>query len=177
MYNYKIIDNDYVIFEIPKDNEIIEVLVDIDDYQKIKNRYWHTHWREDLNNHYVASNRYIGVFNGKVKSQTIYLHNYIMKPPKGMVVDHINHNTIDNRKSNLRLVNMSDNAKNRKGRNINNTTGYRNVSYDKTNKTYVVQLQINGKNKVFGRFKDVHEAGRVAREMREKYYGEYAGKG
>lgn len=41
---------------------------------------------------------------------------------------------------------------------------------------YHVQLQINGKNKVLGKFSDVHEAGRFAEEMRQKYYGEFAGK-
>jgi hypothetical protein len=52
--------------------------------------------------------------------------------------------------------------------------GYRNVSLIKGK--WVVQLQIDGKNTKLGSFDDVHEAGKFAEEMRQKYYGEFAGK-
>ena len=82
------------------------------------------------------------------------------------------------RSYNLRRITQQENLRHRKSKNKNNTTGYRNVIYNKTYKTrpYHVQLQINGKNKVLGKFSDVHEAGRFAEEMRQKYYGEFAGK-
>ena len=94
-------------------------------------------------------------------------------------IHHRNHNTLDNRKENLELISITENSRHRKGKNKNNTTGYRNVMYNKRykNKPYHVQLQIDGKNKVLGKFSDVDEAGTFAEEMRQKYYGEYAGKG
>ena len=91
-------------------------------------------------------------------------------------VDHINHNTLDNRKCNLRVITQKKNLRNRNSRNINNKSGYRNVSWNSRYNNWSVQLQINGKNKILGRFDNVDEAGRFAEEMRKKYYGEFAGK-
>ena len=94
----------------------------------------------------------------------------------GRFVDHKNGNTLNNRKSNLRVVLDSNNSMNRKSRNKNNKSRYRNVSWNKSCNKWVVQMQINKKNHILGYFDDVHEAGKFAEEMRDKYYGEFAGK-
>ncbi len=44
------------------------------------------------------------------KSSTIRLHRVIMDPPKGVEVDHINGNRLDNRKDNLRVVSHAINT-------------------------------------------------------------------
>lgn len=69
------------------------------------------------------------------------------------------------------------NTKHRKGKNSNNVSGYRNVTYMKNikKKPYHVVLMIRGKRTTLGKFSDVHEAGQFAEEMRQKYYGEFAG--
>ena len=71
----------------------------------------------------------------------------------------------------------SNNSRNRKSRNKNNKSGYRNVCWDKRENVWLVQLQIDGKCKRVGKFpKDqLEEAGKFAEEMRKKYYGEFAG--
>lgn len=102
---------------------------------------------------------------------------YIGNPNKisGVLVDHRNYDTLDNRKENLRIVQSQANTRNRSGRNSNNKSGYRNVCLVKGK--WIVQLQINGRNTKLGSFDDVHKAGAFAKEMRNKYYGEFAGKG
>jgi hypothetical protein len=92
-------------------------------------------------------------------------------------VDHINHDTLDNRRENLRVIEQNQNLKNRNGKNSNNKSGYRNVAYIKADKKtpYHVQLMVNGKNTLLEKFSDVNEAGAYAEKMREKYYGEFAG--
>lgn len=82
---------------------------------------------------------------------------------------------IENQK--LRIIEQGNNLKNRKGRNSNNKSGYRNVSWKKSENVWVVQLQINKKNTVLGKFpKDqLEEAGKFAEQMRQKYYGKFAG--
>ena len=83
---------------------------------------------------------------------------------------------MDNRKSNLRIIENSNNLKNRKSKNKNNKSGYRNVSL--INGKWVVQLQVDGKNKRLGSFAydELDKAGRFAEEMRLRYYGKFAGR-
>ena len=80
-----------------------------------------------------------------------------------------------NRKENLRVILPNENLRNRESRNINNKSGFRNVSWD--GHRWVVQLQINGKCVALGRFpyEQLEQAGLFAEQMRQKYYGEYAG--
>lgn len=50
----------------------------------------------------------------KTSSPQISMHRLVMKAPKGTIVDHINHNTLDNRRANLRFVTASQNQLNLK---------------------------------------------------------------
>ncbi len=102
----------------------------------------------------------------------------IMNPEHNLdiFVDHIDGDTLNNRRSNLRVTVPQKNSTNRKTRNSNNQTGYRNVAYITSSKhPYHVQISINGKNTKLGKFDDVDEAGMFAEEMRKKYYKDYAG--
>lgn len=95
----------------------------------------------------------------------------------GKIVDHENHDTLDNRKSNLRVIADSNNSKNRRTRNSNNKSGYRNVCWNERENKWIVQLQVNKKNTVLGRFhkEQLEEAGKFAEKMRKEIYGEFAG--
>ena len=55
-------------------------------------------------------------------------------------IDHINHNTLDNRLENLRITINNKNSKNRRHKNSNNKTGYRNVFYNSAIDKYTVSL-------------------------------------
>jgi len=77
---------------------------------------------------YFLNNGYVGRKH-ETKNSYIYLHREVMNPPKGLWVDHINRNKLDNRSCNLRLVTPQENALNRPQSVIKRSTisGYRGV--------------------------------------------------
>lgn len=106
-----------------------------------------------------------------MKNGNILLHRFIMKLSNKdtRVVDHINHNTLDNRKSNLRIVTYSQNNMNQK-RN-------RGVSWDKRDKTWHSYININNKRINIGYFKNYDDAVKAREDAEIKYFKEYRYKG
>lgn len=51
-----------------------------------------------------------------INKKIVALHRYVMNCPNGLVVDHLNHNTLDNRRSNLRVVTYGENLRNNRHR-------------------------------------------------------------
>lgn len=83
----------------------------------------------------------------RIDKKTAYMHRLIMGAQKGETVDHINHDTLDNRLVNLRILSNANNAQNRKGAyRSRNSTGVRGVCLDYRNgATYLKpRVMLNG---------------------------------
>jgi hypothetical protein len=176
------IDDDCVKFYIERKRGrgkgIYECLIDYDDWIKIKDMIWNVVYRKTRQNsddYYVLHNEYIGMKNGHSNYNSILLHRFITGAKEDNIIDHINHNTLDNRKCNLRISEQNENLKHRNGKNQNNKSGYRNVFWDNNQCVWKVTLCDNYKTIYIGTFNDVHEAGKAAEEARQKYYGEFKG--
>ena len=72
------------------------------------------------------------------------LHRVILNCPSDYVVDHINHNPLDNRLSNLRICNRSQNSQNRKGATSVSKTKIRGVCFSNAHNKYFAYATING---------------------------------
>jgi len=96
-----------------------------------------------------------GLTRGEAPDFNLALHRYLTDAPKGKVVDHINHNTLDNRSENLRVCTQAENLLNRK-KNKNNTCGIKGVSVNGTNNTNPFRAQFKGK--YIGSYKTIEEA-------------------
>ena len=108
--------------------------------------------------------------NGK---KTVKLHNFIYENiPKEYVVDHVNGNTLDNRRENLRLATSSENNANRKSK--GGTSLYKGVSKDNSRDKWISSIQVNHKTKHIGRFDDEIDAAKAYDMACYKYYGEFA---
>jgi len=124
----------------------------------------------------LNSNGYLyAQINGKrfANHRLIFLmhHNYLPQ-----CIDHINGNKLDNSIENLREATYSQNGQNAKLRK-DNTSGIKNISWNKTVKKWRVQIKIDGKRKHIGLFDNLELAELVAIEIRNKYCGEFANHG
>ena len=96
----------------------------------------------------------------------LYHHGYLPK-----VLDHINGDKTDNRIENLRSSSQSQNKFNSK-KYSNNTSGYKNV-YNVKGK-WRIAFKVNGKLVYYGLYENVHEAGKVAKQIRTELHKEFA---
>ena len=175
------IDGDITTFHITRRNgDKFNVIIDtnkLDIFDKINYKI-HVSWHSDIQGYYAEICEYLGMVNGKPKYKTLLIHRLVMNEhlTKNKVDHIISENTLDNRERNLRVTDQDKNLKNRNGRNSNNKSGYRNVSWN--GNTWSVQLQVEGINTTLKRFpKDqLAEAGAYAEKMRKEIYGEFAGK-
>jgi len=105
--------------------------------------------------------------------KAIRLHRFIMGNPTGKVVDHINCNTLDNRRENLRICTSQENSRN-VHKYKNNTSGYKGVTYDKSHtKKWLASITVNKKVLNLGRFNTPEEAHNAYCIASKKYHGEY----
>lgn len=91
---------------------------------------------------YVQRNFYV---MGKAKPAL--LHRVIMDAPKGVEVDHIDGDKLNNQLSNLRLCSHQQNQHNRRFLNKNNTSGFKGVFFDKRRGAWYCQIKVNGKQR------------------------------
>lgn len=101
----------------------------------------------------------------KINRQTVYLHRLILNAPKDLEVDHINHDGLDNRRKNLRLVTSTENKQNLPLYKTNKV-GQLGVYWYKPRSKWKAHIQRNNKRVLLGYFDDLEEAKRVAREAR-----------
>ncbi|QSF43426.1 HNH endonuclease [Paenibacillus tianjinensis] len=176
--DYSIKDGAAFIHVTRKNGDKFDVIIDEEDLEIIDELDFKVHvsWHRDNQQYYAEICQYLGIIEGKPRYKTLLIHRLVTKAHKGTHVDHKNHDSLDNRKDNLRVTEANKNLKHRKTKNTNNKSGYRNVCWEKNVKMWMVQLQIDGKNTRLGYFDDVHEAGRYAEKMRNTYYGDFKGK-
>lgn len=145
-------------------------LVDDEDYEYLNQFKWHLN-RCNKNRIIYAVRK--GKQINKIRRSPICMHRIIMNTLKGMEVDHIDHNGLNNQKSNLRNCTHSQNGMNKLK--ITSKTGYRGVYIDiKRKKPFCVCLRRNNKTIHLGSYTTLNEAALKYNEAAFKYFGEFA---
>lgn len=164
--------NDYQIF---KDYAVIyidsskygrlECLIDIQNLNELIKRRWFAAYNNTSKSFYAYSK--ISVNKKRV---TLQMHRIITNCPKGLVVDHINHNTLDNRLKNLRICTDAQNKQNQISTiATSKTSKFRGVSYDSKMGKYRAYCSHNGNKIHIGIFETEAEANEVVKAARKKY--------
>lgn len=106
-----------------------------------------------------------------IDRQSVDMHRLIMGFPKGLEVDHINRNRLDNRLTNLRLVNRQQNSLN-KTIQRNNPSGYKGVSAESGK--WRVKVVLSRVVHFGGLYACKHEAARAYNDLAVRLHGKYA---
>ena len=102
------------------------------------------------------------------------LHRYLMNcTDANLVVDHINHNPSDNRKSNLRICTQHQNTFNQRPKK-QNKTGVRGVRFIAQMNKWETRFKFDGKERAVGYFDNLADAIALRKQYEEKYYGEFS---
>lgn len=138
------------------------VLVDDSDFE------WLNQWKW----HYLSVG-YAARRDQSNNKKYVYMHRLIMKANRGDEIDHVNLDTLDNRKANLRLANRSQNMANTNLRSTN-TSGVKGVVWDKNRNKWYAEITVDYKNIYLGRFNDIEEAKSAYNQAAQQYFGEFA---
>ena len=118
---------------------------------------------------YVRGNRGLVYAYTYRRGRITKMHNMIIKKKKGFQIDHINRNSLDNRKENLRYCTHSENQLN-KNLSKNNTSGHKGVNWDKSHEKWVAILYKDGKTIKLGRFTNKEDAILARKEAFKKAF-------
>lgn len=144
-------------------------LVDDSVFDELMAFKWHAHF--DGRNFYAERKKSIG--GGKQK--TIKMHSVIMNPKKGMIIDHIDGNGLNNQKENLRICTKSQNGINR-GKQKNNKSGFKGVYLRKNIKSlkFIAAARYHNKNIYLGTYDDAKKAAAVYDSFVRSKFGNFA---
>jgi len=147
------------IFLQRRNGETLETVIDVADLH-LANSFRGTWYATNDSRH---KGDYYAVI--KIHRKRCYLARVLLNAPKGLVVDHKNHNTLDNRRANIRLATIAENGQNRK-LDKDSTTGIRGVYYDKHANRWRVEVEVRGK-RYRKRCKTIEEAEILSIQIRK----------
>ncbi len=117
-----------------------------------------------------------GQFTGKYllpRAKRVLMHRFIMNAKKDQMIDHINRNTLDNRKTNLRFCSSTENHANQTIRS-DNKSGYKGVVWHKRIKKWQAGITLKRKRMHIGYFIEKLEAAKAYNNKATQLFGEFA---
>jgi hypothetical protein len=145
-------------------------IVDPEDYERLNKYEWEA--RRARNTPFYAARQ--ARHPTERKFTLIFMQREIIKVGEGLLTDHINHNSLDNRKANLRPATYTQSNRNRRKFSGQSNSKYKGVYWKKNINKWVAQIGVNKKVIHLGCFKKEIDAARAYDEGAKKYHGEFA---
>lgn len=133
-------------------------IVDDEDYEVLSRFKWHV-VKDDKGKYLYAITK-------------IRMHRFVLNVPSGMFVDHINGDTLDNRKSNLRICTNAENQQNTKSR--GGSSRYKGVSYQRKTGKWMAAFIANKVHYYCGLFNNEEDAALAVDKKRAEVMGHFA---
>lgn len=151
--------------EIPLTKGYVAI-VDDADYAKVAAH----KWRAQVSSSTVYAFRNLPRSQGR---KWVSLHTFIMNPPNGLEIDHRDWNGLNCQRSNLRVANRGQNMCNRR-RPINNSSGYKGVSWSKKGQKWQAHIQFKRQQFHLGLFVEAVTAAQTYDAKARELFGEFA---
>ena len=132
-------------------------IVDDDDFETLSQWKWQAYWHERTQSFYAT------------RRLSVKMHRQIMNCTPEEQIDHINHNTLDNRRGNLRKCTATQNSINRRKR-----IGYKGVSSVRNKWRATIGSVRKNERRHLGYFPTAEEAARAYDSAATEMYGEFA---
>lgn len=143
-------------------------LVDDEDFDAVSRLKWSARFCKCTHSFYATrTDRSKG-------SRTVLMHRFILNAAGAdLFVDHINHDTLDNRRENLRLCSRAENCRNARKRS-DGISRFKGVSWDAETGKWRARIDFNGKTINIGRFHEETDAAAAYDRKALELHGEFA---
>lgn len=141
--------------------QTVSCFVDTRDYPLVKKYRW-----------WIAKTRHFVYARTKIRGKAVSMHRLILNLRKRQVVDHMDHNGLNNRRGNLRAATPSQNSANRI-RTIH-TSRFKGVIFCKLHGKYLARIGVNYKRIFLGYFDREKDAAAAYQVAAKKYFGDFA---
>ena len=151
-------------------------IVDDADYEELAKRKWCVSGDSRTPQLKYAVRRLLREEAGGSARIVVKMHNVLCPPPPGFIVDHINGNALDNRRSNLRIATRGENQRNTKIHR-DNKSGFKGVTRRELVNGCVFEARImcGGVRYELGKFETAEAAAEAYREAALRIHGEFSG--
>ena len=163
--------------EIPLTRGLVAV-VSAEAYSLVRDYRWCAQWNRCTKSFYAYRNRLTGEPTGPTR---VGMHVSVVRPLHGMLVDHVNHDTLDNRSCNLRPCTHSQNMQNRRSFAFaSGTSLFKGVSWNKKDRRWRAQIMApsptggDGTKLFLGNYTREEDAARAYAEAARVLHGEFA---